>query len=383
MPKRTDSGATTGAAPIQKKLKIGTPSPRVAAPLSLDLASDDVDNDDDNDDVTLDLERQRRVQQEQADAELARKLARSEGTSLDTVKFHERHFGKAFTAAAAAAGVGNATRMGDTSGVSSTLSTAGEPSSSRLPRHRTVSAKSETETISLVDEDDDDGEEGKDDDDIVITGYAPASTSKLPAKSLSTPIAPVFQSPTKKSAVALGKVKDEDKNAVASLPSKPDAFSFLASPGKASASSSKTLLGASTGPTGALLPLDTSLFTFAPSSHVDTSFWPAGRMPYSYLAAAFALISTTKSRLFISRVLTNLFRAAIELDPESLESVVYLCSNRIGPAHERDLELGVGPQVLSKAFKEVSGLTPQALRQLNKLGDPGNIKESSSPMPCL
>ncbi|SCV74165.1 BQ2448_6597 [Microbotryum intermedium] len=378
MPKRTDSNDTTGTAPIQKKLKFGHTGPREAATSSLNLATDD------GDDVTLDLERQQRVQQEQADAELARKLAQSEGTTLHTLKFHERHFGATKPRATAAGGIVHGTRTIGNGNVSSTLSTsrASSPSSSRLPRQRTVSAKSETETISLVDEEDDDDDEGEgddhDDDDIVITGYAPATSSKLPAKPslTSAPIASLFQSPTKKSAVALGKVKEEDQNPTSASTSKLNLYPFLASPGKALASSSKTLLGtpkSAAGPTGVVLPLDTSIFTFDPSSNVDISSWSTGRIPYSYLAAAFALISTTKSRLFISRVLTNLFRVAVELDPESLESVVYLCSNRIGPAHERDLELGVGPQVLSKAFKEVSGLTPQALRQLNKLGDPGDV----------
>lgn len=55
-------------------------------------------------------------------------------------------------------------------------------------------------------------------------------------------------------------------------------------------------------------------------------------------------------------------------------AVIYLTTNRLGPAQESDNELGIGHQVLTKAIKEVSGITPQALRSLwNKYGDAGDI----------
>ncbi|KWU43593.1 ATP-dependent DNA ligase, partial [Rhodotorula sp. JG-1b] len=125
------------------------------------------------------------------------------------------------------------------------------------------------------------------------------------------------------------------------------------------------------------LPLDTSLFSFHPLT--DISFSPHVRVPFSFFTDALVLISSTKSRLYIQLVLTNLLRTVIEHDPASLVSVIYLCSNRIGPSYEPQTELGMGWQVLSKSIKETSGATPQKLKQLaNKYGDPGDIAFDAS-----
>ena len=88
------------------------------------------------------------------------------------------------------------------------------------------------------------------------------------------------------------------------------------------------------------LPLDTSLFSFHPLT--DISFSPHVRVPFSFFTDALVLISSTKSRLYIQLVLTNLLRTVIEHDPASLVSVIYLCSNRIGPSYEPQTELGIG-----------------------------------------
>lgn len=88
------------------------------------------------------------------------------------------------------------------------------------------------------------------------------------------------------------------------------------------------------------LPLDTSLFSFHPLT--DISFSPHARVPFSFFTDALVLISSTKSRLYIQLVLTNLLRTVIEHDPASLVSVIYLCSNRIGPSYEPQTELGIG-----------------------------------------
>ncbi|GAA5967523.1 hypothetical protein JCM8115_004075 [Rhodotorula mucilaginosa] len=125
------------------------------------------------------------------------------------------------------------------------------------------------------------------------------------------------------------------------------------------------------------LPLDTSLFSFHPLT--DISFSPHARVPFNFFTDALVLISSTKSRLYIQLVLTNLLRTVIERDPASLVSIIYLCSNRIGPSYEPQTELGIGWQVLSKSIKETSGATPQKLKQLaNKYGDPGDIAFDAS-----
>lgn len=88
------------------------------------------------------------------------------------------------------------------------------------------------------------------------------------------------------------------------------------------------------------LPLDTSLFSFHPLT--DISFSPHARVPFNFFTDALVLISSTKSRLYIQLVLTNLLRTVIERDPASLVSIIYLCSNRIGPSYEPQTELGIG-----------------------------------------
>jgi hypothetical protein len=72
------------------------------------------------------------------------------------------------------------------------------------------------------------------------------------------------------------------------------------------------------GPLHAGRSLDTSIYSFSPTSDVDSSSWTDGRIPFAFLVDAFVLISATKSRLTIVRVLTNLLRVVVELDPASL-----------------------------------------------------------------
>ncbi|KAL8276285.1 hypothetical protein RQP46_011313 [Phenoliferia psychrophenolica] len=125
--------------------------------------------------------------------------------------------------------------------------------------------------------------------------------------------------------------------------------------------------------------LNCSIFTFTPTTDVETSHWPKGRVPFAVLTDAFVEISATKSRLIILRVLTNLLRLVIELDPQSLPDVVYLVANKLGPAYARDLELGIGPMVLNSAIKKVSGITPASLRSLShKHGDAGDVAFEAS-----
>lgn len=227
-----------------------------------------------------------------------------------------------------------------------------------------LAAVRQTETIDLASDDDD--------DDIVIMGE-PAVVDKKPKIQQKPPIAPLFNQPSP--AASTSKVKLEDPTFQPRSPSSrppfvktehgSSFFSTLKAEDKPTVATSRFI---------AEKPLDTSVYEFDPATDVDTSKWPSGRMPYSYLTHAFVIISATKSRLIISRSLTNLLRTVIELDPDSLEAVTYLTTNRLGPSHEKDLELGVGSQVLGGAIKGVSGLTPAALRQLNKLGDPGELR---------
>ena len=213
-------------------------------------------------------------------------------------------------------------------------------------------------------------DDSDDSDDLIIVDDQPAKAQKKPIASIFAPKPP-----------PAAKVKPDPeqpppKRTPTASPAKASGSSFFASNSKG------TPIGAPVASTSKLVatkPLDTSVYEFNPSTDVDTSLWPNGRMPYSFLTQAFVIVSATKSRLIISRVLTNLLRTAVELDPTSLEAIVYLTTNRLGPAHEKDLELGIGSQVLGKAIRDVSGLTPTAIKTLsNKLGDPGKPRSGHS-----
>ncbi|ORY79357.1 hypothetical protein BCR35DRAFT_279523 [Leucosporidium creatinivorum] len=211
------------------------------------------------------------------------------------------------------------------------------------------------------------GSEDDSDDDLIIVDDPPPKPT--PKKSLASFFAPKPQPSPKLKPDP--EQKPSTKRRPSASPSKPSGGSFFATSIKKEAKSTPV---PSTSKLVAVKPLDTSLYEFNPSTDVDTSLWPGGRMPYSFLTEAFVIVSATKSRLIISRVLTNLLRTAIELDPASLQAIIYLTTNRLGPAHEKDLELGIGSQVLGKAIRDVSGLTPAAVKALsNKLGDAGDI----------
>lgn len=52
-------------------------------------------------------------------------------------------------------------------------------------------------------------------------------------------------------------------------------------------------------------------------------------------------------RLAITHMLINAFRAVIATTPADLLPMVYLCTNRVAPAHE-GVELGIGDATLFK-----------------------------------
>ena len=107
---------------------------------------------------------------------------------------------------------------------------------------------------------------------------------------------------------------------------------------------------------------------------LDTCFWPTTtRAPYSFLAQALCTLSGTRSRIVILDTLTNTLRSIARYDPLSLLPSLYLLSNSFVPQYVQ-LELGLGPSVISKAIQHVSGITPLALKRLyNQTGDPGDV----------
>ncbi|KAK0536270.1 hypothetical protein OC834_001250 [Tilletia horrida] len=132
------------------------------------------------------------------------------------------------------------------------------------------------------------------------------------------------------------------------------------------------------------VPLGEDIFSFDPYT-VDTSVWPhtvpspkqpgpsKPIAPYALLTHAFVLISSTKSRITITTVLTNLLRVLRLHDPEAILPAVYLISNHIAPPYD-GVELGIGGSVVNKAIQSVTGKTNRFLKNLwDRTGDPGDV----------
>ncbi|PSC72994.1 DNA ligase 1-like [Micractinium conductrix] len=91
---------------------------------------------------------------------------------------------------------------------------------------------------------------------------------------------------------------------------------------------------------------------FDPSSLVK---WEADKpVPFGLLADTFEGISETTKRLERTNILINSFRAVIASTPEDLLPMVYLCTNRVAPAHS-GIELGIGDAILIKALAQTTG----------------------------
>lgn len=250
-----------------------------------------------------------------------------------------------------------------------------QESTSTKKRQSEKGKAKEIETMMLDDDDDDDPREDKKpdrpsveiqgqdddyDDDIIIQEPQPRPSEPSPSKPAtrrpSPPIASIFKAKgpaTPKREAKLVKEEDavkeeEAKPRVKASPTKMLSIFDTSSASSSTANTQSVDPIASSSNVSASQSIDTPLFSFAP----DPSFFkPHLRTPFSYLTSALVLLSATKSRLLIQQVLTNLLRTVIELDPNTLESVVYLLSNKIGPTYEEGTELGVGWQVLSKAIK--------------------------------
>jgi DNA ligase-1 len=129
------------------------------------------------------------------------------------------------------------------------------------------------------------------------------------------------------------------------------------------------------------IDLGTDVFVFDPDQ-VSVDQWPTKlnanketvpTTPYALLAHAFALLSSTRSRLAIVTILTNLLRVLLRHDPEALLPTVYLVSNHIAPPYD-GVELGLGGSIVNRAIRDVTGKSASQLRVLyNKTGDPGDV----------
>lgn len=106
--------------------------------------------------------------------------------------------------------------------------------------------------------------------------------------------------------------------------------------------------------------------------------WTKGKpVPYKFLADAFSKVEEISGRLEIQAILSEVFRAVIDTTPKDLVPLIYLCVNKLAPAHE-GIELGIGESVLLKALSDVTGKSVSALRALYKeAGDLGDVASSA------
>ena len=106
--------------------------------------------------------------------------------------------------------------------------------------------------------------------------------------------------------------------------------------------------------------------------------WPAGSpTPFSFLADTFNAIGDESKRLIITGMLVNAFRAVIATSPQDLTPMVYLCTNRVGPAHE-GLELGLGDSTLIKALSQATGRKESTIKSdYDDIGDLGKVATAS------
>ncbi|CAD6953199.1 unnamed protein product [Tilletia caries] len=92
--------------------------------------------------------------------------------------------------------------------------------------------------------------------------------------------------------------------------------------------------------------------------------------PYALLTHAFVLVSSTKSRITITTVLTNLLRIH---DPDAILSAVYLIFNHIAPPYD-GVDFGLGGSVLHTAVQSVTGKSNRFLKNLwDRTHDAGDV----------
>lgn len=106
--------------------------------------------------------------------------------------------------------------------------------------------------------------------------------------------------------------------------------------------------------------------------------WSCGEpVPYKFVADTFARVEAITGRLEIQAILTDAFRKIVSTTPEDLLPVVYLCVNKLAPAHE-GIEIGVGEGILLKALCQTTGTSIALLRSRYKeVGDLGDVASSA------
>lgn len=102
--------------------------------------------------------------------------------------------------------------------------------------------------------------------------------------------------------------------------------------------------------------------------------WEKGSpVPFRFLTSTFEKIADTTKRLEITSILTGAFRAIMRTTPGDVLPTVYLCTNKVSPAHE-GVELGIGDATLIKAICQATGRKESAVKdEYDETGDLGVV----------
>jgi len=104
---------------------------------------------------------------------------------------------------------------------------------------------------------------------------------------------------------------------------------------------------------------------------------PGAPVPFSHLTDAFEAIADESRRLAITTRLAAAFGAISSTTPDDLLPAVYLCVNRVAPAHA-GVELGIGDATLVRALSEATGRSEAQIKAgLAESGDLGRVAFSA------
>ncbi|KAG1465041.1 hypothetical protein G6F46_002776 [Rhizopus delemar] len=109
----------------------------------------------------------------------------------------------------------------------------------------------------------------------------------------------------------------------------------------------------------------------------DLNVQKGSPIPYAVLCKTFEKCENTTKRLEITEYLVTLFGKVIEMNPDGLLEILYMCINKLCPDYE-GLELGIGESLLIKAIAESTGRSIKQIKtEYAKIGDLGTIAKES------
>ncbi|KAG2178242.1 hypothetical protein INT43_003495 [Umbelopsis isabellina] len=120
-----------------------------------------------------------------------------------------------------------------------------------------------------------------------------------------------------------------------------------------------------------------SVFTKSTKLEPETSWKKGEAIPYSALCKTFELCEGTTKRTEITTYMVKLFKQVIELTPDGLLELLYLCINKLCPDYE-GLELGIGETLLMKAVANSTGRSMDKIKSdYRDTGDLGLVAKNS------